>query len=215
MLEQRRVEEGPVGTDDLPAEIVQPLVEFGRALLQHARGHRDGSLAEHEAGVPVVWRTAAPALLEAVLRLATTGLESSARPLAARCPGCQQRRGVHSRRVRQVQTRLGAIRRERWWHQCWACAHRWSVADQALGLAPDQQTSPGLARWLATLGAVTTFREAARLLAELAGVQVGHETLRQHAEWLGTDLEGQQRAAMEHVEATQEPPDGSTLQRLG
>jgi hypothetical protein len=37
-------------------------------------------------------------LLEAVLQLATTGLEHSARPLAAQCPGCQQRRGVQSLR---------------------------------------------------------------------------------------------------------------------
>src|SRR5262249_11892929 len=62
------------------------------------------------------WRTAAPALLEAVLRLATTGLEHTARPLAARCPRCQQRRGVHSLRTRGVHTRLGPIGLQRWWH---------------------------------------------------------------------------------------------------
>jgi hypothetical protein len=74
-----------------------------------------------------------------------------------------------------------------------------------LALAPYQQTSPGLARWEATLGALTTFREAAKLLAELAGVHVGSETLRTHAERIGTDLEGQQRVAIEYVEAAHEP----------
>jgi len=143
-----------------------------------------------------------------VLRVTTTGLAPTARPLPARCPRCQQRRGVHSRRLRQVQTRLGAIRLQRWWQHCWRCGHGWSVPDQGLGLAPYQQTSPALAGWLATLGAMSTFREAARLLAELAGVQVGAETLRQHAERLGTELEGQQRAAMAHVEARHEPPVG-------
>ncbi len=87
---------------DLPDEIVQPLAELGRALLQHARAHRYRSLADHEDGVLGALRTAAPGLLEAVLQLATTGLEANARPLAARCPGCQRRRGVQSRRRRQV-----------------------------------------------------------------------------------------------------------------
>ena len=78
--------------------------------------------------------------------------------------------------------------------------------DQALRLAPYQQTSDGLARWEAALGAMTTFREAARLLADLAGVQVGSETLRSQAERVGTQLEGQQRRTMEHVDQFHEPP---------
>jgi hypothetical protein len=195
-----------VNTEDLPAEIVQPLLAFGRALLVHSRANRDRSLAEHEAGVLAAWRAAAPAVLEAVLQLATSGLGANARPITARCPRCQQRRGVQSRRTRGVQTRLGPIRLRRWWHQCWACAHGWSPPDQALKLAPHQQTSDGLARWEAALGAVTTFREAARLLSELAGVQVGTETLRTHAERIGTQLEGEQRAAMAYVAAAHEPP---------
>lgn len=192
--------------DDLPDEIVQPLAQFGRALLEQVRTHRDHSLAEHEEGVLAAWRAAAPALLEAVLRLATTGLETHARPVAARCPSCQQRRGVQSRRKRGVQTRLGAISLQRWWHHCWRCGHGWSPPDRALGLAAHQQTSPGLARWEAALGAITTFREAAKLLADLAGVHVGSETLRTHAERIGTELEGQQRRTMAHVEQTHEPP---------
>jgi hypothetical protein len=42
-------------------------------------------------------------------------------------------------------------------------------------------------------------------LSELAGVQVGTETLRTHAERIGTELEGQQRAAMTHVATEHEP----------
>src|SRR5438105_793718 len=42
--------------------------------------------------------------------------------------------------------------------------------------------------------------------ATLAGVDVGIETLRTHAEAAGSQLEGQQRAAMAQVQATQEPP---------
>jgi hypothetical protein len=73
-------------------------------------------------------------------------------------------------------------------------------------LAPYQQTSTGLTRWEAALGAITTFREAAQLLAELAGIEVGRETLRTQAERLGTELEGQQRAAMAYVERAHEAP---------
>jgi hypothetical protein len=95
---------------------------------------------------------------------------------------------------------------ERPWHHCEACGHGWSPSDQALGLAAHQQTSAGLAQWQARLAAITTCSEAARLLAELTGVQVGTETLRTQAERVGTALERQQRQAMAHVEAEHEPP---------
>jgi len=199
---------GDVNPDDLPDEILQPLLQFGRALMTHVRAHRDTNLIEHEDGVLTAWRRVAPRLLEGVLQLATTGLEKTARPLASRCPGCEQRRGVQSQRKRELQSRLGPIRLKRWWHHCWKCGRGWSPPDQALGLVAYQQTSTGLARWEAALGAVTTFREAARLLGDLAGVEVGSETLRTQAERIGTELEGQQRAAMAEVDQTHEPPAG-------
>ena len=68
-----------------------------------------------------------------------------------------------------------------------------------------QQTSEGLARWEAALGAVTTFREAARLLAELAGVHVGSETLRTHAEQVGTELEAVQACSIKPCLPTLRP----------
>ena len=117
--------EATVNFDDLPEAIVQPLARLGTALHAHAQAHRDHSLAEHEEGVLGAWRAAAPALLEAVLQLATTGLENNTRPVTARCPHCQQRRGVQSQRKRGVHTRLGPIRLQRWWHHCWRCGHGW------------------------------------------------------------------------------------------
>src|SRR3982074_2126893 len=48
--------------------------KLGGTLLKHAQAHRDHGLADHEEGVLGAWRTAGPALLEAVLPLATTGL---------------------------------------------------------------------------------------------------------------------------------------------
>jgi hypothetical protein len=93
-------------------------------------------------------RTAAPVLLKAVLQLATTGLENNARPIAARCPHCQQRRGVHSRRTRHVQTRLDPARLKRSLNHCWACARGWSPPDRVLAwpLSADQYGSGALGR---------------------------------------------------------------------
>jgi len=187
-----------MGEADLPLEMVPALLELGRALGAHARAHRDASVEAHEQGVLEAWRRVAPRRLAAVVSRATSGLAAGARPVQARCPGWQQRR--------PVQSRLGPIPLERPWHHCIQCGHGWSPSDQALGRAAYQQTSAGLARWEALLGASTTFKEAASLLAELAGIPVGAETLRVQAERVGTELEGQQRAAMAYVEAQQEPP---------
>jgi hypothetical protein len=81
-------------------------------------------------------------------------------------------------------------------------------------LAPYQQTSAGLARWEAALGAITTFREAAKLLADLAGVQAGSETLRMQAERVGTELEGQQGKPWRTSTRCISHPLRSMIQRL-
>jgi hypothetical protein len=185
--------------------MIPALLDLGRALGEHVRKHRDASLEVHEQGLLDAVRQVAPPLLEALVSRATSGLAADGRPVRARCPSCQQRRPAQSRRKRQLQTRVGAISVERPWHHCQPCGHGWSPSDQALGLAAYQQTSSGLARWEALLGAITTFGEASMLLAEFAGVHVGTETLRVQAERVGTELEGQQRAAMQHVEAQHEP----------
>jgi hypothetical protein len=145
---------------DLPLEMVPVLLELGRDLADYGRSQREASLDEHQQGVLDALHRAAPRLLQSVLTSATNGLAPTARRVQARCPGCQQRRPVQSRRTRQVQTRLGAISIERPWHHCEPCGHGWSPSDQALGQVAYQQTSSGLARWEAQLGAITTFSEA-------------------------------------------------------
>jgi hypothetical protein len=193
---------------DLPPTIVAPLVDLARALGAHVRTHRDQGLAAHEQGVLDAWRAVAPRVLAGAVAAATTALDPLARPAAAACPTCGQRRPVQSRRTRQVQTRLGPITLERPWHHCGACGHGWSPGDQALALAAGQRTSSGLQAWAARVGAVTTFREATTLLADLAGVPVGTETLRTHAEQVGSTLELEQRATTAHVQRHQAPPAG-------
>lgn len=136
-------------------------------------------------------------------------LASAAGPRSPACPKC----GVHSlnavcrrRKPRTVNSRCGAVRIPRVRLTCRGCGHSWLPLNSVLGMAAKQRTSGGLQHWEALLGGLTTFAEAAQLLETLAGVDVGIETLRTHAEAAGTELEGEQRAAMAHVAATQEPP---------
>jgi hypothetical protein len=136
-------------------------------------------------------------------------LAGVAGPRTPACPKC----GVHSlnavrrrRKPRTVNSRCGTIHIPRVRLSCRGCGHSWLPLQAVLSLGSKQRTSAGVQRWEALLGGLTTFAEAAHLLEELAGVQVGTETLRTHAEAAGTELEGVQRAAMAHVETTHEPP---------
>jgi len=191
---------------DLPPQIVPAVEAFARRLATHVRTHREASLAAHEQGVLDAWRAEAGAVLAGVVSAATTGTDPQARPPRGACPQCGQGAPAERWRRRTVQTRLGGLSfvRTRYW--CPACRRHWSAADRTLGLAPRQRTSAGLARWEARVAALAPFREAAALLEELAGVGVGSETLRTHAEQLGTELEGQQQRAMAHVDQRHESP---------
>jgi hypothetical protein len=67
--------------------------------------------------------------------------------------------------------------------------------------------SRGLDTWVARLGAATDFREAAGLLAELTGLELGAETVRQHTEALGAAIRAAEDAAVATVERTREPAE--------
>jgi hypothetical protein len=136
-------------------------------------------------------------------------LASTAGPRSPACPKC----GVHSlnavrrrRKPRMVNSRCGNVQIPRVRLTCRGCTHSWLPLNSVLGIAAKQRTSGGLQHWEALLGGLTTFAEAAQLLETFTGVDVGIETLRTHAEAAGTELEGEQRAAIAHVAATQEPP---------
>jgi hypothetical protein len=101
-----------------------------------------------------------------------------------------------------VLSRLGLLTLPRARYTCAACGKGWQPLDRALGLEPRQRMTKGLQRWLAELGAETTFRGAARLLRTLAGLAVGAETVRRHAEAVGEELEAAQQAAIAAVERT-------------
>jgi hypothetical protein len=132
----------------------------------------------------------------------------AAGPRTPACPGCGVRsaRPVKRHRPRTVQTRCGSVHIPRKLLTCRGCGASWRPLDGVLRLAPKQRTSLGVQRWEARLGGLTTFAEAATLLEELAGVGVGTETLRTHAEQIGTELEGCEQAHIAHVQSEQAPP---------
>ena len=122
------------------------------------------------------------------------------------CPHCRHwdPQPVVRARPRQVLSRLGLLRLPRQQYSCAACGKSWQPLDQALQLQPRQRMTKGLQSWLAELGAEATFRGAARLLGTLAGLAVGAETVRRHAEAVGQVLEEAQQAAIRTVEWTRE-----------
>src|SRR5215204_585955 len=191
---------------DLPPQIVAAVEALASRLAVHVREHREASLEVHEQGVLDAWRAEGGAILGGVVTAATTGADARARPPRSACPRCSRGCRAQRWRGRSVHTRLGWLNFVRTRYRCVRCRTTWSGADRTLGLQSRQRTSAGLARWEARVAGMTTFREAAVLLEELAGVAVGSETLRTHAEQWGTELEGLQRRAMAQVQATQEPP---------
>jgi len=169
-----------------------------------ARAQRDGTLATLEAATLSAVRAALPGLLTAVLAESTTSLRPRERGRTRACPGCGERCRVQSWRERAVTTVCGTIRVERPWYHCAPCRRGWSPADATWALAGRARISAGLADWLIDLGASTSFADAQRQLSKLTGLAVAAETIRQHTERRGADLEAADRAAAQRVEATRE-----------
>jgi hypothetical protein len=112
------------------------------------------------------------ALLEGVLQLATTRLGRSARPGAC-AARYQQPRGLHARLKRWVQAAWVRLGRSRGGTTAGAAA---KAGAQRIGrpeLAPYHRRARDWHIGKQTRGAITTFREAARLLDALVGVRVG------------------------------------------
>jgi hypothetical protein len=192
-----------------PATIPDPIValaqELADGLRAWAREHPSATLAEHEQGVLALFRR----LMGPALGATPAEALGTERPAAGRlrepCPGCGRRAKPHARRERELLSVCGAVRLERPYYYCGACRRGWAPADATLGLEPHAATSPGVAAWLALVGATAPFRQAAALLAELAGLGVGSETVRTHAVAAGGLLELCRRRAAEYVEAEREP----------
>ena len=194
----------------IPEQIVAAVAALAESLATWCEEGRDGRLEQHEAAVLERVRQVLPALLEAVVEVATSELAPRVRQARSTCPGCGRKAAPHQERPRQVLTQCGAVTIERPWYTCARCHHGWSAVETTLGVGSRQRASAGLLGWLARLGATTDYREAAELLDELTGLAVGPETIRRECVRVGTAIRVAEAAAIEQTRRTREaaePPD--------
>jgi hypothetical protein len=190
---------------ELPATIVAACLALAQPLTAWSRTHPDQPLAAHEQGVLDIIRAQVPALLGAVLTVATQDLHPAITTVARRCPGCARRLPVHEQRPRTMHTVGGTLTVVRPWYHCRTCRQGFSPADRTLGITPHARLSAGLQAWLVRLGATLPFGEAAGLLADLTGLTVAADTVWTHTGAAGRTLRAAEQAAVTHVEATREP----------
>jgi hypothetical protein len=191
-------------TRAIPEPIVAAVTALAEKLAAWCEEGRDGRLERHETAVLERVRQVLPALLAAVVEVATSGLAPRVRGGRSACPQCGRQVRPHQERSRQVLTQCGLVVLERPWYTCERCHHGWSVVETTLGVGSRQRTGVGLLGWLARLGATTDYREAAELLDELTGVAVGPETVRRVCVRVGTAIRAAEAAAIRQTRRTRE-----------
>jgi hypothetical protein len=187
----------------LPADILAQLTALGAALVHTARHHHAGTLADLEGGVRTAVQAALPALLGAVVRLATPDLDPAIATVHRRCPRCDRRVGMLGHRDRTIRTTCGPVTVIRPWYHCAPCRAGFSPVDATLAMPPLVRVSPALEAWLVRLAVATPPREAAGVLTDLTGLVVHPDTLRVHATAVGQALADADEAAIAQVQATQ------------
>ena len=111
------------------------------------------------------------------------------------------------RRPKSFQSVLGPLRLERAYYYCAACESGFFPRDRALRLEPGS-LSPGVARMIALVGAMVSFREGHQLLQELAGVSVNPKRVERSAEALGAAVAQDEK---QHAEPLASSPPAPTL----
>lgn len=112
------------------------------------------------------------------------GLDAGYRGPRAQC-GAGHQAEFASYRAKTIDTVLGGVTVRRAWYHCTACGHGLAPRDAQLGIER-ASLSPGLARMTARAAAAVPFARAARLLAELAGVDLTTKRVERAAEASGT-----------------------------
>jgi hypothetical protein len=187
-----------------PEQIVAAVAALAEDLAAWCAEGRDRPLAAHEQAVLARVRRALPRLLRAVVEVATSDLDVRLRRARAACPRCGRKAQPHHAQRRQVQTRCGPLDLDRPWYHCAACGHGWSVVETVLAVPARARLSAGLVAWAARLGAAAPFREAAEVLAELTGLELGPETIRRHTAGVGATLADAEDAATARAERTRD-----------
>lgn len=188
----------------IPAKIVAALQAVAEDLTRWCRDGRDGTLAEHEEAVLERVLGVVPRLLQAVVEVATSGLDPRLARARSACPNCERKVPPHQVRRRQVTTQCGTVTLDVPWYTCERCGHGWSVLESTLGVEPRQRLSAGLRAWLVRLGAATDYREAAELLELLTRLAISPETIRRECVRVGTELAAADDAAIKQTQRTRE-----------
>jgi len=98
------------------------------------------------------------------------------------CPGCASMRGFRRRgaqvRRRKLTSLVGVVSLRSAMVECRSCRRRFSPLGQLLGLAPRQRRTPELSKATAALAVEVAYVKAARLMAEVGGVEVSARTIR-------------------------------------
>jgi len=191
-------------TRAIPEQIVAAVTRLAESLASWCEEGRDGRLEQHEGAVLERVRRVLPALLEAVVEVATSGLARRVRGGRSACPRCGRKARPHQERPRQVLTQCGPVTIERPWYTCARCHHGWSVMETTLGLGSRRRSSDGLVAWLVRLGATTDYREAAEVLDELTGLAVGPETIRRECVRVGAAIRAAEAAAIQQTRRLRE-----------
>jgi hypothetical protein len=188
----------------IPEQIVAAVATLAESLAGWCEEGRDGRLEAHEGAVLDRVRQVLPALLEAVIGVATSGLGPRVRSSASACPTCGRKVRPHQERRRQILTQCGVVTLERPWYTCTQCRHGWSVVETTLGVGRWQRASAGLLGWLARLGTATDYREAAELLDTLTGVAVGSETIRRECLRVGAAIRAAEAATIRQTQRSRD-----------
>ena len=125
-------------------------------------------------------------------------LDDDAQPEAPwACTGCASRRGFRRRGQRPggrtVLTKAGRVRLAAWQVECRRCGRRFVPVLELLGLAAFKRRSAGVAEMAAALATEVAYAKAARLLAELAGIDCSARTVRRDTLSLAPDRVGPER----------------------
>ena len=98
------------------------------------------------------------------------------------CTRCGNRRGFRRRGQRPggrtVLTKAGKVRLAAWQVECRSCGRRFVPILELLGVAAFKRRSVGVAEMAAALATEVAYAKAARLLAELAGVDLSARSVR-------------------------------------
>lgn len=137
--------------------------------------------------------------------MTAVGTRRRPQPVRCACGALMQSRGV---KPKQTLTLLGSAQYGRSMFQCPDCRAIRYPGDEALDMAGTSR-SPGVRRQTARLGAKEPFREVAKDLKELAGIEMSRKDAERTAETTGADMERWDRAERDRLRHTPPPPSES------